>query len=141
MGIQNSNSIFFFITLKPSDFARIDVKPEEMNYFELSQYIRQINKSGGDASEWLVDLNLKLSFPFVSFVIVFFGAPMAAGSTKRGRTASFGIALTICFIFYTLINGFQILGRNGAVNPFVAAWLPNAIFFIFGLDMHLRAKK
>ena len=130
-----------FITLAPSDFARIDVKPEEMNYFELSRYIMQINSSGGDASEWLVDLNLKLSFPFVSFVIVFFGAPMAAGSTKRGKTASFGIALAICFFFYTLINGFQILGRTGAMNPFVAAWLPNAIFLIFGFDMHLRAKK
>ena len=130
-----------FITLIPSEFARIDVKPEEMNYFELSRYIKRINTSGGDASEWLVDLNLKLSFPFVSFVIVFFGAPMAAGSTKRGKTASFGIALAICFIFYILINGFQILGRNGAMNPFVAAWLPNAIFFVFGVDMHLRAKK
>jgi lipopolysaccharide export system permease protein len=130
-----------FISLKPSDFARIDVKPEEMNFFELSNYIRQVKSKGGDASEWLVDLYLKISFPFVSLVIVFFGAPLAAGSSLRGKTASFGIALVICFIFYTLINAFQILGRNGALNPVVAAWLPNGIFLVVGFFMHIRARK
>ncbi|MFC1606326.1 LptF/LptG family permease [Candidatus Latescibacterota bacterium] len=130
-----------FITLKPSDFARIDVDPEEMNYLQLSRYINQVNLSGGDASKWLVDLHIKLSFPFVSFVIVFFGAPMAAGASKRGKTAAFGISLIILFFYYSLITGFQILGRNGAMEPIAAAWLPNGIFFTVGLLMHLRASK
>ena len=130
-----------FITLKPSDFARLDVEPEEMNFFELSRYIDQINSSGGDASEWLVDLYIKIAFPFVSFVIVFFGAPLAASSTGRGKTASFGIALVIIFAYYAFINAFQILGRNGAVEPLAAAWIPNGVFFVLGFDLHLRAKK
>ena len=130
-----------FITVEPSDFARIEIKPEEMNYFNLRNYIKTIRAKGGDASEWLVDLYLKISFPFVSFVIVFFGAPMVAGSTKRGKAASFGIALVICFIYYTLINACQILGRNGSLQPIVAAWFPNGLFFTVGLFMHFRAKK
>ena len=130
-----------FITVKPSDFARIDIKPEEMNYFQLSDYIETIRQKGGDASEWVVDLYLKISFPLVSFVIVFFGAPMVAGSTKRGKAASFGLALVICFIYYSLINGCQILGRNGILQPVTAAWLPNGLFFIVGFFMHLKANK
>jgi lipopolysaccharide export system permease protein len=130
-----------FITVEPSDFARIDIEPEEMNYFDLRNYIGEIKAKGGDASEWLVDLYLKISFPFVSFVIVFFGAPMVAGSTQRGKAASFGIALVICFIYYSLINACQILGRNGSIEPVVAAWFPNGLFFTVGLLMHLRAKK
>lgn len=130
-----------FIKLQPADFARIDQKPEEMNYAELSKYIEQVRKKGGDASEWLVDLYLKIAFPFVSLVIVFFGAPMAAGSSLRGKTASFGIALVICFIFYTMINAFQIFGRNGVLDPKVAAWLANGIYAVFGLLMHIRASK
>jgi len=130
-----------FISVVPSDFARIEIKPEEMNYFNLRNYIKTIRAKGGDASEWLVDLYLKISFPFVSFVIVFFGAPMVAGSTKRGKAASFGIALVICFIYYTLINACQILGRNGSLQPIVAAWFPNGLFFTVGLFMHFRAKK
>jgi len=130
-----------FITVEPSDFARIDIKPEEMNYFQLSDYIETIRHKGGDASEWVVDLYLKISFPLVSFVIVFFGAPMVAGSTKRGKAASFGLALVICFIYYSLINGCQILGRNEILQPVTAAWLPNGLFFIVGFFMHLKANK
>ncbi|GAI09201.1 unnamed protein product, partial [marine sediment metagenome] len=44
-----------FIQLEPSDFARIDIEPEEMDYFELSNYISQVSLRGSDASEWLVD--------------------------------------------------------------------------------------
>ena len=130
-----------FITVEPSDFASIDIKPEEMNYFKLRNYIKTIREKGGDASEWLVDLYLKISFPFVSFIIVFFGAPLVAGSSKRGKAASFGIALVICFIYYSLINACQIIGRNGTLLPFAAAWLPNGLFFFVGLIMHFRANK
>ena len=130
-----------FITVKPSDFARIDIKPEDMNYMDLRNDINTIREKGGDASEWLVDLYLKISFPLVSLVIVFFGAPMVAGTTKRSKAASFGIALVICFIYYTLINAFQILGRNGTLQPLVAAWFPNGLFFLVGIIMHIRASK
>lgn len=129
------------IKRKPTDFATIHMQPEEMNYFQLKRYIDDVKKKGGDASGWKVDLFLKISFPFVAFVIVFFGAPMAAGSTNRGKTASFGIALVISFVFYTLINTIQILGRSKTLDPFAAAWLPNGLFLIIGLFMHHRARK
>ena len=77
----------------------------------------------------------------LSFVIVFFGAPLVAGSSKRGKASSFGIALVICFIYYSLINASQILGRNSTLIPFVAAWLPNSLFFFVGLILHFRANK
>lgn len=130
-----------FVNRKPADFARIDLKPESMNFLQLRNYIEGIRVKGGDASEWLVDLYMKIAFPFVSFVIVFFGAPMVAGSVKRGKTASFGIALMISFVFYAFINAFQVLGRTGTVNPILAAWISNGVFFLVGIFMHLRASK
>lgn len=130
-----------FITRKPSDFARIEMKPEEMNYLQLKQYIQEVNSKGGDASEWLVDLYMKIAFPFVSFVIVFFGAPMTAGTSSRGKTAAFGIALAISFTYYALINASQVLGRNGAVNPIAAAWTPNLLFLVVGAILMVKAKK
>ncbi len=130
-----------FMTRTPSDFARIEMKPEEMDYFQLRDYIERVKSKGGDVSEWLVDLYLKISFPFAAFVIVFFGAPMTAGSTSSGKTAAFGISLVISFIYYALINASQVLGRNGTISPLVAAWAPNCFFFLVGLVMLSRAKK
>lgn len=130
-----------FITRKPSDFAQIDLKPESMDYFQLRNFIKGVKEKGGNASQWLIDLYLKIAFPFVSFVIVFFGAPLAAGSVKRGKTAAFGIALIISFIFYTSINILQVLGRTGAMNPIIAAWMSNIVFFSIGLLLLIKASK
>ncbi len=130
-----------FINRKPADFAEINLKPESMNFLQLRSYIHGIRDRGGDASEWLVDMYMKISFPFISFVIVFFGAPMVAGSMGRGKAASFGIALMISFVFYAFINAFQVLGRTGTVNPLLAAWISNGIFFVIGIFMHVRASK
>jgi lipopolysaccharide export system permease protein len=130
-----------FITRKPSDFAQIDLKPESMDYFQLRNFIKGVREKGGNASQWLIDLYLKIAFPFVSFVIVFFGAPLAAGSVKRGKTAAFGIALIISFIFYTCINILQVLGRTGAMDPIIAAWLSNGIFFCIGLILLVKSSK
>jgi lipopolysaccharide export system permease protein len=130
-----------FINLKPSDFAKVELEPTEMNYLQLRDYIKNVEERGGDASDWLVDLYLKVSYPFIAFVVVFFGAPLAAGSVRRNKAASFGIALMIAFIFYTVINACQVLGRNGTMNPFAAAWLPIIFFMLIGSFFHLRAKK
>lgn len=130
-----------YIDSKPSDFATIDMDPSEMDYFQLRDYIRSVEEKGGDASAWLVDLYLKISFPFVSFVIVFLGAPLAAGTSRRGKTAAFGIALMISFVFYSLVNVSQVLGRNEVFNPYLAAWLPNIAFLAVGFVMLYKARK
>jgi lipopolysaccharide export system permease protein len=130
-----------FLTVKPSDFAKIDLRPEEMNYLQLRSYMASIKQKGGNAGHFLVDLHMKISFPFISFVIVFFGAPLAVGFSKRGKASAFGIALLICFIYYTLVNACQILGRSGALEPLLAAWLPNGVFFLIGAALHMNANK
>jgi lipopolysaccharide export system permease protein len=139
--VQYSSLPVPFKMRNPSDFSMIDLKPESMDYFQLRNFIRGIQEKGGNASQWLIDLYLKIAFPFVSFVIVFFGAPLAAGSVKMGKTAAFGIALIISFIFYTLINIFQVLGRTGAMDPLLAAWLSNVIFFCVGFVLLIKASK
>ncbi len=138
---RNPTLLASFVNRKPIDFALVALEPESMNFLQLREYIGSIREKGGDASEWLVDLYLKLSFPFVSFVIVFFGAPMVAGSVKRGKAASFGLALMISFALYTFINVFQVLGRSETVDPLFAAWVSNIVFLCLGIVMHLRASK
>lgn len=130
-----------FISAGPSDFAHIDITPEEMNYFQLKTYVDSIRSKGGDPTPLLVNLYLKIAFPFASFIIVFFGAPLAAGSSRRGKASAFGLALAVCFVYYTLVHGCQILGRNASMDPVLAAWLPNSLFFTIGGLLHVSAQK
>jgi LPS export ABC transporter permease LptG len=74
-----------------------------------------------------IQLADKLAWPFASFIGVLLALPLAMRFGKRGRTL--GIALAILsFIVYSLMTtASAAFGRNGAINPYLAAWIPNAI--------------
>lgn len=116
------------IRLKPQDIARVQKKAEEMSYWELQRFIREVRRTGGNPNRWLVDLYLKLSFPFANFIIILFGAPLASRKTRSGTALSFGISLFVCFLYFGIIKVGQTLGHNEALPPLLAAWMGNILF-------------
>lgn len=129
------------LTLLPSDFERRQKDPEEMSYRELQQYIERVHRNGGDATRWLVDLYLKISFPLINFIIVLFGAPVSTGTRRTGRALSFGLGVSISFVYYGFIKSGQALGRNGLLHPIPAAWMANVLFLGLALFLLIRARK
>lgn len=110
------------------DLAQVQKKAEEMSYWELKQFTQNIKRNGGNPDRWLVDLYLKIAFPFANFIIVLFGAPLASRKTRSGPSISFGISLLICFLYFGIIKTGQALGHNGTLSPLFSAWLGNLIF-------------
>ena len=53
--------------------------------------------------------------------------PLALRFGKRGRTLGIALAIIAFFAYYLLTSACSAFGRNGAINPFIAAWLPNVI--------------
>jgi len=129
------------LTLKPEDFSRQQKKPEEMDYAELRDYIQRTQANGEDATRNLVDLYLKISFPFTCFVIVLLGAPIAVNARHAGLATSFGQGIFICFIFYSCVQAGQALGWNKLLSPLAAAWLPNILFGVLGIIFLWRVHK
>ncbi len=125
----------------PQSLLRKQKKPEEMNYFELRDYIQRVQLSGGEVKQERVDLFLKIAFPFASLIIVLFGAPLASNPRRSGAAVSFGISLFICFVYYSFLRLGQALGYKGALPPLLAAWLGNIIFGIGGVLVLWKAKK
>jgi len=116
------------ITFKPEDISRVQKKAEEMSYIELKHFIEEIIRTGGNPDRWLVELYLKISFPFANLIIILFGAPLASRKTRSGTAISFGVSLLICFLYFGVIKLGQSLGHNGSLPPFFAAWLGNMLF-------------
>ncbi len=86
----------------------------------------------------------KLAFPFSAFVAVLLALPLSAQLGRKGRNLgkAFGIALSVLllFVYYLLMAAFSALGKNGALDPFVAAWVPNAIMGTAGLVLFRRVE-
>jgi lipopolysaccharide export system permease protein len=129
------------LTLLPQDFAHQQKKPEEMSYGELEAYIDRARANGEDVARRLVDLHLKISFPFTCFIIVVLGAPLAANARRAGLANSFGLGALICFSYYSLVKAGQALGWNQVVAPLAGAWLGNMVFGILCLILLWRAHK
>ncbi|OQX88863.1 LPS export ABC transporter permease LptG [candidate division KSB1 bacterium 4484_87] len=116
------------ISFEPADIAKVQKKAEEMSFWELKEFISEIRRTGGNPDRWLVELYLKIAFPFANLIIVLFGAPLASRKTRSGTAISFGVSLFICFLYFGLIKVGQSLGHNGALPPMLAAWLGNIFF-------------
>ena len=125
----------------PGDFEKLQKTPEEMDYEELREYVKTLKKRGSDFVKYLVELHFKLSFPFANFIIVLFGAPLAANLRKTGFAMSFAASLFICFIYWGTIQTSRSMGQNGILPPLAAAWLPNIIFLAGGIYLLHRIRR
>ncbi|MBN1327792.1 MAG: LptF/LptG family permease [Candidatus Cloacimonetes bacterium] len=129
------------VNVTPQDFIKSAKKPLSMSYFELKEYIERLKKIGENYNKELVELNLKLSFPFANLIILLFCVPLVSASTRgKGRGLIFGIGLLVCFLYLSALRICQSLGYNGLLSPIIAAWLPNLVFIGIGIFFLIKAE-
>jgi lipopolysaccharide export system permease protein len=129
------------INVTPEDFVKSAKSPFSMNYFELSSYIERLKRIGENFNNELVDLHLKVSFPFANLIIILFCVPLVTVSVRsKYRGMIFLVGITICFIYLTILRISQSLGYNEVLSPVMAAWLPNIIFGLVGMVFVVKAE-
>ncbi len=125
----------------PTDIVKKQDKPDEMNYFELKQFITNQQRAGNDVARWAVDFYSKISFPFASFIVVLFGVPFSYGKRRGGLAVQFGISVAVCFVYLSFMKMSEVFGYNGDLNPMLTAWLANILFFAGGIANIIRVEK
>ncbi len=129
------------IAERPEDFAKEGRNPDEMNVIELREHIDKLRASGARVANYLVDFHLKLAFPLINFIIVLIGASVATRLRMQSAALGFGLSVAISFLYYAFMRTGQALGHNGALAPYVAAWLGDMVFGLVGLVMILQAQR
>ena len=129
------------VDVTPIDFIKSAKKPLAMNFLELREYIKRLNKVGEKFAKELVELNLKVSFPFANLIILLFSVPLVSASSRsKGRGLLFGMGLLVCFLYLSTLRICQSLGYNEVLSPMVAAWLPNVAFGAIGIFFVIKAE-
>jgi lipopolysaccharide export system permease protein len=129
------------VSERPEDFAKEIPAPEEMNFFELRSYIEKLRSSGARVANYLVDLHAKLAFPLINLVIVMIGAAIATRLRMQSAALGFGLSVAISFVYYAFMRTGQALGHNGALPPYLAAWLGDIVFGTIGLIVLFQAQR
>jgi len=122
------------------DFIRIQKSVSAMSFWELKDYINQLEAAGFQIRKYLVELYSKLSFPLVNLVMVLVAIPFALQSPRGGRL--FGVGLAIAIMAGYLVVHFVALAfaRADLLPPLIAAWTANVIFMGIGVSLLLRAR-
>ena len=104
--------------------------PFAMDTKKLKQTISNLEttgQGGPNVGQYKVILAQKLSFPFACVISVLLGLPLAVLFGKQGRTIGIALAIVTFFAYYLLFSALTALGRNGEMNAYLAAWLPNIL--------------
>ena len=97
--------------------------------------------SGARVANFLVDLHVKLAFPLINLIVVMIGASVATRLRMQSAALGFGLSVAISFIYYAFMRTGQALGHNGALPPYLAAWLGDLVFGGVGSLMLVQAQR
>jgi lipopolysaccharide export system permease protein len=121
------------LNFTPTDLTQTTVKPEEMNYWELKQFVNKLEQHGVKDPRWAVNMYFKPAFACTSFLMVLFGLSLSIRKPRSNLAVGIGISIFVIFMYYAAIKTGQSLGYKGSLSPFLSVWIPNLIFFLSGL--------
>jgi lipopolysaccharide export system permease protein len=128
------------LNVKPEQITKKQLKPDEMNYTELSDFIKSQSAGGQSVDKIRVDFYSKISFPFSSIIVIVFGISISTGTkARKGLAMQFAISILVSFIYLGFVKISQSFGYNGDLNPMFTAWLANIAFAAFGgVNLYLK---
>jgi lipopolysaccharide export system permease protein len=125
----------------PEAFKKKEKKPEEMSYWHLKQFAERVRAEGYDATEYFVNLHLKIAFPFIVVIMVLLGVPIALAPLKGGTPVAVSLGVALCFAYLFALGLCRSAGFAGILPPLLSAWLPNGVFFFLGIHLMMGIER
>lgn len=110
--------------------SQVNNDPWTMSSKSLRTQVNALQSQGiGGTAMGNLEINLadKLAWPFSCIIGVVVAVPLALRFGRRGRMLGIALSIVAFFAYYLMVSAASAFGRNGAMNPFLAAWLPNII--------------
>jgi LPS export ABC transporter permease LptG/LPS export ABC transporter permease LptF len=123
------------------DYFESDLKPpEQMNYSELKDYIRDLETSGQPVPEMRTQLYAKVSYPFAAVVMALVALPFAFRLGRKGALYGLGISIVLGMVFMAVYHFFTTLGETGALPPLLSVWTPSIAFSFLSIYLFLGVR-
>lgn len=130
----------------PSSLTQAQIRdsfgvPSSIPIFQLPGFIRQLDAAGFSGLTHRVWLQMELANPVMLAAMVLIGAAFSMRHARAGRSGIMVLAaLLLGFGIFFLRNFAQVLGENGQLPVFLAAWSPPvaAILLSVAIILHLE---
>jgi LPS export ABC transporter permease LptG/LPS export ABC transporter permease LptF len=129
---------FSEIPERPQYFKKESLQSQEMNFAQLSRYIRDLSQSGFDTMPLRVQLNVKLAYPLITLVMAVLAIPFALSMGRRGSLTGIAAAIGLAVAYWVTAAIFQAMGNVNMLPAILAAWSPDVLFGLAGSYLLLK---
>jgi len=129
------------VTLTPADIIKAQIRPNEMNIFQLGKFIEKKKLLGLNPHRWVVDYHFKLAFVMTGFIVIFLGISFALRGTRENLAAAVGKSVATLFIYYILLIGGQKIAYNSLMHPAYAVWFGDVVLLLAGTWLFIQTSK
>jgi lipopolysaccharide export LptBFGC system permease protein LptF len=119
---------------------RLAKKPE-LSSGQVRNYLRlHPNLKPKDEALLRTQWAARLAAPWTCLVVAIIAVPFGAPSGRRNIFYGVAGSIALAFSFFVIQRISFALGQRGAMDPLVAAWLPNGFFALLGLGLTARVR-
>lgn len=130
------------INLNPLDLYKIKERFEEMNLFELNDYIESEKTKGSIAyKKYEIEKHKRIAGPVAIIILTFIGVALSSRKVRGGIGMHLGVGIALTFSYILLMQVSTVFSTFGDLSPLVASWIPNIIYFFIGLYLLRVAPK
>lgn len=113
-----------------------------MNTPRLIDFIRAEKIRGSEKlNMYLLELHQRTAWPFATVILVLIAVSLSSQKRRGGMGLNIAVGLGLCvtYIFFQRVS--VVFSTNGNLSPFVALWVPNALFTLVGIYLYRTAPK
>lgn len=130
------------LALKPSDFGQRISVASSMGYKELTDFIEAERKKGSDKTvHYEIEKHQRTSYPMATYILTIIGVSIASRKSRGGIGADLAIGVLIAVSYIFAMKVTTVAATNAGLNPLLAVWLPNIIYFIISIFVYRKAQK
>jgi lipopolysaccharide export system permease protein len=116
----------------PETTVDLDGKdPYEMYPGELYQFLLEKGEKA-KGRDWMA-FHKKFAYPLSALLLGILGMALGISDPRHGKGRGYLYGLGVMVLYYLLVRFGDGFGERRVIPPLVAAWLPNAVFLVFGV--------
>ncbi len=115
--------------------------PAQLTREELRRQQAIKKELGTSADRDLTDLWLKYSAPFAPLAFALVGMPLSLRAPRDERLLGLILTFLLVFFYYIIYFTSKIMGYNGVIPPWLAAWMMNIVFLMLSVVIFATSRK
>jgi len=111
---------------------------------DLATKIQRFQESGIDPLAAEIDQQFQISVPLACTIFAFVGFIFSLYNPRKEASVGVLYAILIAFVYYVFMAFIRTLAKHDQEilkNPYIAAWLTNVVFAIFGAVLFWKVRK